>query len=666
MSNHDSVYHFARGHWRGYIKRIADKSVLIPTAFSTFREIPCLPGKFRNMIVQELSESPQLMMELYYALKKGMAPESQYKLPYKKTERERELVENIAEIYSIDKDKAQSKIVVGHYINKETEQEFNYAIEIVIAPKTNVNVDKHAGQYDFIGNINSTPSIDGGSGYFSDGPFDYVDKDGESRHTTSIHSVLFHCGFVIGEYYGKIKRKVPSVVFINVKTPCPDWLGSAGKTEIDMKPYAGDIANTVYRLARKIPSYYPKSLNVRYDDDKSEVQRDAVDYLIDFLKERKADVEANPELRIRDRITQQGVWYRINPKMREDGFIPNKTWTITRKSITGDIQKVCREYLGVGREDLGIIAAARATMLYRGQSIPVSIDNLKSLVKYGAVIVVIEKEGVADVLEYYAKRYGIALVHTRGRLTAYGNDFIDEAKKIGAKICILVDCDVVGNRIYKSAGCPRIGITRDVVTWLQENGYPNVTEAELEEEYEVKLTSEDDSEEIDPHLLDHRIELDAIVAHKEIKAEGLWKYVKYKIESEIEPLDYTGEVDIPAYESLYSDEMTEIVTYLRDYTEGVVSDIEEDVTDNELSESEELIDVQEKEDELQKRFEEVVSEDEGIKAISKELGQLIKRLPKLTTTNNNSKKESKPTTSQATTTTKPKQQQQSKLKSDKN
>ena len=37
-------------------------------------------------------------------------------------------------------------------------------------------------------------------------------------------------------------------------TPCPKWLGSAGKTHIDLAPYQDLIATTVSDLAYKMPS----------------------------------------------------------------------------------------------------------------------------------------------------------------------------------------------------------------------------------------------------------------------------------------------------------------------------------------------------------------------------------------------------------------------------
>ena len=43
-------------------------------------------------------------------------------------------------------------------------------------------------------------------------------------------------------------------------------------------------------------------------------------------------------------------------------------------------------------------------MLYNGQSYPVDIDNVKQLADKGIAILVIEKEGIADVLVSFCTR----------------------------------------------------------------------------------------------------------------------------------------------------------------------------------------------------------------------------------------------------------------------
>jgi hypothetical protein len=55
--------------------------------------------------------------------------------------------------------------------------------------------------------------------------------------------------------------------------------------------------------------------------------------------------------------------------------------------------------------------------LYNGESWPINGETVDVLAEKGVTIIVIEKEGVADVLEEHAKEYDIALAHTGGRFT---------------------------------------------------------------------------------------------------------------------------------------------------------------------------------------------------------------------------------------------------------
>jgi len=616
----DSIYYHKPGGLREYIKRISNKSITIPQAFSTYREIRVLPSKFRDMTVQTLSDSSNLMQEFSKVLTSGMQPESKYRLPYKKAEREKELIESVAEVYDIDKSKAQSKVVTGHYKDPDSAQEFNYAIEVAVAPRKDLNIEKHAGEVEFIGNINSTPSIDGGEGYFTGGLFRFKDRNGEIREAQSIRGVLYNCGFTASDYYNRSRKKVHSVVIINLKTPCPDWLGSAGKTRVDLKPYADDIAQTLYNLTKKIPSYHERRKRIE-DDYRPEPQKEQEEYMLEFLKERYKAIQADPSMKIIDRITQRGACYRVRPKMIEDGFQPRKNWGITMKSLAASINRLCREYLHVDREALGIIASPRAIMLYKGMSYPVTIDNLKALALNGVAIIIIEKEGIAEVLADRAKKYGIALVHTKGRLTEYGKDLIEAAKRAGSVVGILVDYDVVGEGIAKSSRTktPRIGITRDAIAWLQRNGYPDLTEADVEEEYTPSEYTDN------PYLKHKRVELDSIVA--KIGAEGLWKYVMYRLE-ELGPFNYTREISMPSYEKLYTPEMVDMKSYLSDYMAGILRKAEE-ITDSELTGVDGLLDIEAKENKIRAKFGEIVSKDLGIKTISSEIKKLLKWLPKV-------------------------------------
>jgi hypothetical protein len=104
---------------------------------------------------------------------------------------------------------------------------------------------------------------------------------------------------------------------------------------------------------------------------------------------------------------------------------------------------------------------------------------------------------------------------------------IERAKKAGSVVRTLTDYDAVGMDIAAATITPtiRIGIERDIIKWLQEHGYPDLTEADVEEEYEpsgttIKIT--------DDYLLTKRIELDSI--QEKVGGEKLWEYIMYRLQ----------------------------------------------------------------------------------------------------------------------------------------
>jgi hypothetical protein len=179
-------------------------------------------------------------------------------------------------------------------------------------------------------------------------------------------------------------------------------------------------------------------------------EKSAQDFLDDFLIKRKSEIYRNPALKTKDRITQRGVWYRIRPIMISEGFEPKENWGTTAKYISSKIKERCEKLFRLKREDLGIIASSRATMYYNGSHNPVNIDNFRDLARQGVAIIIIEKEGIADLLYTFADKYGVALVHTQGRFTEDGKDLIEAAKEYGSFVGILVDYDAVGREIPKA------------------------------------------------------------------------------------------------------------------------------------------------------------------------------------------------------------------------
>src|SRR5919198_3246587 len=107
----DSIYYYKRGEFKQYFKTITDKSIPVSDALAGFREARCLPKMLGQMTVHQVSDDPNLIQEIYQRLRDGMQPESRYKLLYNKEERQKEIVDNIAASYDIDKENAQCKIV---------------------------------------------------------------------------------------------------------------------------------------------------------------------------------------------------------------------------------------------------------------------------------------------------------------------------------------------------------------------------------------------------------------------------------------------------------------------------------------------------------------------------------------------------------------------------
>ncbi|MPZ05393.1 MAG: DUF2399 domain-containing protein [Nitrososphaeraceae archaeon] len=635
----NSIYYYKPADFKQYVRTIVDMSITVSGALDTFREVKYLPRKFKEMTVKELSNSPKLMQVLYDALRQGMQPESKFKLLYKKKVRETQLIRSIGKKYNVDTDRLRAKVVTGCY--SDGYQTIPYALEVVIAPRTDIGVD-HAGEVKFIGNINNTPSIDGGEEYFSGGEYAWRDRKGNALTASSIMGILSECGFNTSDYYSR--RRKACVVFVNLLTPVPDWLGGAGKTKIDLRPYAKVIAETVSRFAYKMPSYHGEGIKTTWTDDWSEdddngggKKGEYKEYLRDFLRDRRRAIEADPSLRIRDRLTQSGVWYRMRPKMIEGRFKPrNKStnskgqiiydWGTTREGLTNKIRKTIEELWpaeGITREYLGIVAKARAMMYFNDQVYPVSFDSKEELANTKTTdLIIVEKEGITDVLLDAAKRYRIALVATAGQFTDYVQDLMRLAVEAGLNVCILTDYDIHGINIWRNAyvRINRLGIDRDTIKWLKENGYPNLREKDVEEEYSPnpKLFEAGD----DPYLLTKRIELDSIV--EKVGADALWKYLVYRLGVEFpEARDYRNVVPEPEPEDYYTDEVNEFLDYIRNYIRGSYNDEWTEIKDHELAKVDGLLEVEkqkQKDDEILKP---IVQNDEGVKLIASKLRELM-------------------------------------------
>ena len=277
------------------------------------------------------------------------------------------------------------------------------------------------------------------------------------------------------------------------------------------------------------------------------------------------------------------------------------------------------------REDFGIVAAARAIMYYQGRQIPINFDNFKTLAKNGVAIVVIEKEGIPQVLASYAEKYGVALVNTRGRSTGDGIKFIEEIKRLGSIITLFVDYDAVGQDIIKATKTktPVIGVNKETIAWFQQNGYPNLKVEDIEEEYEPSISTDDE------YLHHYRIELDSIMA--KVGAEAFWKYIVHRLElRDFSPngFDYTKEELMPIDEDLYFEEINYILDLFHERIKDVTEEKCNEITDNDLNSAKVLIEVEQKKKEIKETLSPIVTNDRILKLAALRLKALADELRK--------------------------------------
>ena len=599
-----------------FIENLVDQSISVSTALTGFRELKWLPKEWTYKKLNELSTKDKT--GLLTELKDHSTPMKELSIPYggnKESDELRKdaLFKRIAAIYPVKPThRAEYKIVHARYISDDGKVNFPYVFEVIVIPFSDI-WNNHPT---FIGAINNSVSIVNRGKSLYDGSY-FFKKNGKECGAWNIEGILdYWYGYRVRES----SKSHPCIIVANLLTPKVQWKDQ-GKSTLVIDPFANTIAETISKVMGKIPTFHGYGVGKGSKSEPDEERKIAIDYLRDFLRDRREKVEADPSLKTSDRLTQSGVFYRVRRIMIEDGFEPPKDWGTTRSTLQNSIMKTCQELWpdeSITREQLGIIASARATMLYNGQSYPVDIDSVKQLADKGIAILVIEKEGIADVLAPFAEQYHIALVHTQGRLTEYGKDLIEEIKEIGSIVWTLTDYDATGIDISNKTRTPtpRIGITRDTVKWLQENGY-DIEEEDVEEEYPppkgTPITDE--------YLSHHRTELDSIV--ERVGGQGLWEFIIYQAQlPEFSPNGFNlGKViELPDDERYYPEiadrfrakvdawknkHLKAVDDYLGNLLESRKEEIEHEL------ESHELVKINDKENEIKEDLKAVVENDKG-------------------------------------------------------
>jgi hypothetical protein len=642
-SNPISIWAYTYYEFNVFIENLVNQSIPISAAFSSFRELKWLPKKWKPKILGELSEQDK--KDLFGEFKSNSRPLDRLRVPYGGNKvldeiRKAALIKRISAVYDVDTLVSKYKVVHSRYRSPDGNIDFPYIFELVVIPFKDILTNTHT----FIGSINNSVSIINSGKSLFDGKYVFKDK---ADYT------IWNMDGILNRWYGHnlkdAKKSWPCVVAANLLTPKIYWR-EQGKSTCVIEPFSDTIIETITKVMKKIPTFHGWGLDQPTLTSEKEKKKAAIEYLVDFLLQRKKDVGANPSLLVTDRITQSSVWYRLRPHMVADmdegKFKPNKSWTQTRRYLTSKIDDLCSGkmlYKGnklfpgeeIVREDVGIYATAKGLMIYGGDTYPISIDNIKKLAENGVAVWAIEKEGIPDIIAPHAAEFGIALIATGGRFTKYVKKLIEEIKKIGSVVQIVVDYDAVGCDIARSTYTPtvKIGLDNDVVEWLQRNGYPTLTQADVEEKYKPPkgILIDDD------YLKQHRIELDSIVAKTSGKA--LFKYLLHRAqlpEFSPEGFNLNKVVKRPKNDEFYPPNVISAMEKLDRYMDKLLEDLDNHIEilledprkqiKYELEHASELKTICDKNYEIKERLNDVVSYDDGIKHTAAKISRLIYRL----------------------------------------
>jgi hypothetical protein len=292
---------------------------------------------------------------------------------------------------------------------------------------------------------------------FTDGySLEWTTKGGTEKQAYGAYGLLKEYGYSSNGNGRPEKER--SIILVSLWCPKLQYI-DYGKSEIDLNPFYPDLVQLLF----KVCSGSRKHLDG--EGNKLEAKGLFADYLI----RRYKDVLKEPNLKNTDSWNTSTPVYRFRAELERHGI------HVERKYLQSLVKTICDEMhelrllqdstyiqtgkLGVKREALGIYEAARAFIYFRGNTYDVSFKQLETVKKIATFILIIEKEGVAELLTYWADKYGIAICYTKGFLTDNAKEFSKLATKEGARLALLTDNDFSGWAMaWEVPDIARIGI----------------------------------------------------------------------------------------------------------------------------------------------------------------------------------------------------------------
>lgn len=471
--NISSIHYDDLSEFRRFIKNLDDDTQIIYDVLGkTYRETTSLPKKkLIQMTVGELKSSIDAIDEIYNQLHDAMPPVSRQKglssfLPFDTNKKYRKSVleERLSQAGILCK-LVKYKQMHGYHalVSKDGSQvEYPYFVEVLIAHSSQEYVHSNLR---VIQAINSTIAPNKNTDLFGRTLWYNVGNEGGGYKDVSLFEVLDHYGY---KFESKGCKKPNSIVIVNLVSPKIHY-NNFSKSQIDTSPFADSISEVLDKVCKG---------GIDKDGKISQLAG-----LRKILEERKASylLLQDPVAKRKALWTQSDVFYATRKLLiNEHGYTDQE---INRDHITASIRDEC-EKLGVTREEIGVHAADRAQLYFKGKWSDVGLDEIDEQVDYGTDMIIIEKEGVITQIGLFANKKGIALLNTRGFAVEYASKLAKLADERGCNISILVDFDVSGLLIFMKLrkiipNIKRIGVDFKTLEDLK------LDVKDVEEEYEA-------------------------------------------------------------------------------------------------------------------------------------------------------------------------------------
>jgi hypothetical protein len=515
-----SIHWHSLGDFSGIIRSAASSEKREPLSsllnslrgFTSRERQQLILSKMRSRTIQEVARSPAQIKRLFALLGKYSKPPRAELLGRLGKKNLRKRLQEICDVNVRD-----FHYGITHDVHKESDFEIPFVIEAAFC-----RVPVLEKRVTWFG-INSSPYL--GDPLLEAQHVEWTSDRGRRSQAYTLREML-----------DRFDAKSGEPVILAVHIICPNLkVRDAAKFRFDFEPLRKPLAQLVYDVIKTYPQ-------VRLPKRKRSQARSLI---LEELLRRKKILDEAGEIPPEEWTTQQGLFYKMRSLMGGDVGI-------RRRSFISAIVDECRQ-LGAGdlsiRERLGIKAAVRAQLFFRGSEDAVSFEQVQRLAEKGSDLLLCEKEGVAEILEPYARQRGVAIVNSRGFATDYVRQLLAMAKESRGNIFLLTDLDASGLLLAKKLeGFSRIGVDSEMLDFLEEKGYLSNRD-DLWEAYDTKggKAPRKHLEKLSPQeqvlVRNQRLEIDSLMAS--VGSDHLWEAILARM-NEMESRDLTRSLSLTA------------------------------------------------------------------------------------------------------------------------